>query len=342
MWSFIQHQILGMSWLNSIIEKLLTTLGLNTASRVGGSIQFFLYDVIKITILLCLLIFLISYIQSFFPPERTKRILGRFKGIVANGISALLGTVTPFCSCSSIPLFIGFTKAGLPLGVTFSFLISSPMVDLGSLILLMSIFGGKIAVLYVILGLVLAMIGGGIIERLHMESQIEDYVRASLAEPEGDACCSGKIIAESSALSKKERALYGLTQMRETFLKVIPYILIGVGIGAVIHNWIPESWIEQMLGDGNPLSVILATLIGIPMYADIFGAIPVAEALYAKGAALGTILAFMMGVTTLSLPSMIMLRNAVKPKLLGIFIAICAIGIVIVGYIFNFLDYLFI
>lgn len=342
MWSFIQHQILGMSWLNSIIEKLLTTLGLNTDSRVGGSIQFFLYDVIKITILLCLLIFLISYIQSFFPPERTKRILGRFKGIVANGISALLGTVTPFCSCSSIPLFIGFTKAGLPLGVTFSFLISSPMVDLGSLILLMSIFGGKIAVLYVILGLVLAMIGGGIIERLHMESQIEDYVRASLAEPEGDACCSGKIIAESSALSKKERALYGLTQMRETFLKVIPYILIGVGIGAVIHNWIPESWIEQMLGDGNPLSVILATLIGIPMYADIFGAIPVAEALYAKGAALGTILAFMMGVTTLSLPSMIMLRNAVKPKLLGIFIAICAIGIVIVGYIFNFLDYLFI
>ena len=269
-WDFIQNQILGMKWLNELTGSVLSTIGLDITSKIGGSVQFFIYDVLKITILLCCLIYVISYIQSYFPPERSKKIMGRFHGIWANCISALLGTVTPFCSCSSIPLFIGFTSAGLPLGVTFSFLISSPMVDLGSLILLMSIFGTKVAIIYVVVGLVIAV------------------------------------------------------------------------IGALIHNWIPESWVETILGSNNPFGVILATLIGVPMYADIFGTIPVAEALLYKGAQLGTILAFMIAVTTLSLPSIIMLRKAVKPKLLGVFITICTVGIIIVGYLFNMFQFLLI
>ena len=313
-----------MKWLNTLIGNLLGTLGLDATSRIGGSIQFFLYDVIKITVLLCVLIYLISYIQSYFPPERSKKIMGRFHGIWANCIAALLGTVTPFCSCSSIPLFIGFTSAGLPLGVTFSFLISSPMVDLGSLVLLMSIFGAKVAILYVVLGLVLAVAGGTLIEKLHMENQVEEFIRRASA-----------VDIASPTLTQKERLVFAKDQVTETFKKVFPYILIGVGIGAVIHNWIPESWVVAVLGSHNPFGVILATIIGIPMYADIFGTIPIAEALLGKGAQLGTVLAFMMGVTTLSLPSMIMLRKAVKPKLLGVFIAICAAGIIVVGYLFN-------
>lgn len=324
MGKFITDQILGMKWLNTLIGNLLGTLGLDVRSRIGGSIQFFLYDVIKITVLLCVLIYLISYIQSYFPPERSKKIMGRFHGIWANCIAALLGTVTPFCSCSSIPLFIGFTSAGLPLGVTFSFLISSPMVDLGSLVLLMSIFGAKVAILYVVLGLVLAVAGGTLIEKLHMENQVEEFIRRASA-----------VDIASPTLTQKERLVFAKDQVTETFKKVFPYILIGVGIGAVIHNWIPESWVVAVLGSHNPFGVILATIIGIPMYADIFGTIPIAEALLGKGAQLGTVLAFMMGVTTLSLPSMIMLRKAVKPKLLGVFIAICAAGIIVVGYLFN-------
>ena len=324
MGKFITDQILGMKWLNTLIGNLLGTLGLDATSRIGGSIQFFLYDVIKITVLLCVLIYLISYIQSYFPPERSKKIMGRFHGIWANCIAALLGTVTPFCSCSSIPLFIGFTSAGLPLGVTFSFLISSPMVDLGSLVLLMSIFGAKVAILYVVLGLVIAVAGGTLIEKLHMENQVEEFIRRASA-----------VDIASPTLTQKERLVYAKDQVAETFKKVFPYILIGVGIGAVIHNWIPESWVVAVLGSHNPFGVILATIIGIPMYADIFGTIPIAEALLGKGAQLGTVLAFMMGVTTLSLPSMIMLRKAVKPKLLGVFIAICAAGIIVVGYLFN-------
>ena len=324
MGKFITDQILGMKWLNTLIGNLLGTLGLDATSRIGGSIQFFLYDVIKITVLLCVLIYLISYIQSYFPPERSKKIMGRFHGIWANCIAALLGTVTPFCSCSSIPLFIGFTSAGLPLGVTFSFLISSPMVDLGSLVLLMSIFGAKVAILYVVLGLVIAVAGGTLIEKLHMENQVEEFIRRASA-----------VDIASPTLTQKERLVYAKDQVVETFKKVFPYILIGVGIGAVIHNWIPESWVVAVLGSHNPFGVILATIIGIPMYADIFGTIPIAEALLGKGAQLGTVLAFMMGVTTLSLPSMIMLRKAVKPKLLGVFIAICAAGIIVVGYLFN-------
>ena len=324
MGKFITDQILGMKWLNTLIGNLLGTFGLDVTSRIGGSIQFFLYDVIKITVLLCVLIYLISYIQSYFPPERSKKIMGRFHGIWANCIAALLGTVTPFCSCSSIPLFIGFTSAGLPLGVTFSFLISSPMVDLGSLVLLMSIFGAKVAILYVVLGLVLAVAGGTLIEKLHMENQVEEFIRRASA-----------VDIASPTLTQKERLVFAKDQVTETFKKVFPYILIGVGIGAVIHNWIPESWVVAVLGSHNPFGVILATIIGIPMYADIFGTIPIAEALLGKGAQLGTVLAFMMGVTTLSLPSMIMLRKAVKPKLLGVFIAICAAGIIVVGYLFN-------
>ena len=321
---FITEQILGMKWLDTLIGNLLNSLGLNTAGRIGGSVQFFLYDVVKITVLLCVLIFFISYIQSYFPPERSRKIMGRFRGTRANCIAALLGTVTPFCSCSSIPLFIGFTSAGLPLGVTFSFLISSPMVDLGSLVLLMSIFGAKVAVFYVLLGLIIAVAGGTLIEKLHMENHVEEFIRRASA-----------VDIASPTLTQKERLLYAKEQVAQTFRKVFPYILIGVGIGAVIHNWIPENWVVAVLGNGNPFGVILATLIGIPMYADIFGAIPIAEALLGKGAQLGTVLAFMMGVTTLSLPSLIMLRKAVKPKLLGVFISICTAGIILVGYLFN-------
>ncbi|NLI62918.1 MAG: permease [Methanosarcinaceae archaeon] len=325
-WKFIQEQILGMKWLNDFVGNLLTGLGLDITQRLGGSIHFFIYDVIKIVILLCTLIFIISYIQSYFPPERSRKILGRFKGIGANIVAALLGTVTPFCSCSSIPLFIGFSRAGLPLGVTFSFLISSPMVDLGSLVLLMSIFGTKIAVLYVILGLVIAVIGGTVIENLHMEKHVESFVTEA-----GNI----DIDIESPDLTLRDRLVYAKEQTVDTFKKVFPYILIGVGIGAVIHNWIPQSWIENILGSGNPFAVILATLVGIPMYADIFGTIPVAEALLAKGAQLGAVLSFMMAVTTLSLPSLIMLRKAIKPKLLALFIGVCTFGIIIVGYLFN-------
>ena len=330
-WLFIQDQVLGMEWLNAVIGNGLSTVGLDTSTRWGGSIWFFLYDVIKITILLCFLIFVISYIQSYFPPERSKKILGRFHGSLANMIAALLGTVTPFCSCSSIPLFIGFTSAGLPLGVTFSFLISSPMVDLGSLVLLMSIFGAKIAVVYVVVGLVIAVVGGTIIEKMHMENYVEEFIRNA-----------GSVDIESEELAVKDRLVFAREQVVETFKKVFPYILIGVGIGAVIHNWIPESRIQMVLGSNNPFGVILAVLVGVPMYADIFGTIPVAEALLAKGAQLGTILSFMMAVTTLSLPSIIMLRKAVKPKLLWLFIGICSLGIIIVGYLFNVFQYLLI
>ena len=328
-WLFFQNQILGMKWLNEVIALLLSSIGIDINSNIGASIQFFIYDVIKITVLLCVLIFIISYIQSYFPPERSKKILGQFHGIKANIISALLGTVTPFCSCSSIPLFIGFTSARLPLGVTFSFLISSPMVDLGSLVLLMSIFGIKIAVAYVIVGLIIAVIGGTIIEKMHMEKYVEEFIMKS-----------SSVDISSPNSSKKERLQYAKEQVIETFKKVFPYILIGVGIGAIIHNWIPEIWIERVLGGNNPFGVILATIVGIPMYADIFGTIPVAEALLTKGALLGTVLSFMMAVTTLSLPSLIMLKKAVKPKLLILFITICTLGIIIVGYLFNIFSFL--
>lgn len=330
-WDFIQDQVLGMQWLNDLLGRLLSALGLDVNGRIGGSIQFFIYDVLKILVLLCVLIFVISYIQSYFPPERSKRILGRFRGIWANMIAALLGTVTPFCSCSSIPLFIGFTSAGLPLGVTFSFLISSPMVDLGSLVLLMSIFGGKVAVIYVILGLVIAVIGGTIIEKLGMEKYVESFVLSA-----------GSVDIESPSLTVRERLTYAKEQMAGTFKKVFPYVLVGVGIGALIHNWIPEDWITMLLGSDNHLGVVLATIVGVPMYADVFGTIPIAEALLAKGAQLGTVLSFMMAVTTLSLPSLIMLRKAVKPKLLALFIGICSLGIVAVGYVFNAIQYLII
>ena len=326
-WDFFQNEILGMHWLNKIIENFLNICGLDTTGKIGGSIKFFIYDTVKIMVLLGVLILIISYIQSYFPPERTKKILGRFHGIWANILAALLGTVTPFCSCSSIPLFIGFTSAGLPLGVTFSFLISSPMVDLGSLVLLMSIFGWKVAVVYVILGLVIAVAGGTLIEKLHLENQVEEFIR------------NGRSVdVPQEKLTFKDRMKYSWKQVVSTAKKVAPYVLIGVGIGAIIHNWIPEEFIVKVLGNSNPFGVILATIAGVPMYADIFGTIPIAEALLAKGALLGVVLSFMMAVTTLSLPSMIMLRKAVKPRLLVIFIAICTAGIIIVGYSFNLIQ----
>lgn len=320
-------QILGMKWLNELIGNFLSLIGVDLESGIGGGIQFFLYDVIKITILLCVLIYLISYIQSYFPPERSKKILGHFHGIWANCIAALLGTVTPFCSCSSIPLFIGFTSAGLPLGVTFSFLISSPMVDIGSLILLMSIFGSKVAIIYVALGLAVAVIGGTLIEKLHMENQVEEFIRNASA-----------VDIDSPSLSQKERLIYAKDQVLETLKKVFPYIVIGVGIGAVIHNWIPQRFVEGILGRKNPFGVMLATIVGTPLYADTFGTISIAEALLYKGAQLGTVLAFMLGVTTLSLPSLIMLKKAIKTRLLVVFVTICVVGIVIVGYLFNFMQ----
>ena len=329
MWTFIQDQIFGMKWLRVLIGNLLNALGLDVTDKLGGTIQFFIYDVIKIVVLLCTLIFIISYIQSYFPPERTKKILGKFHGIGANIIAALLGTVTPFCSCSSIPLFMGFTSAGLPLGVTFSFLISSPMVDLGSLVLLMSIFGARVAIVYVVLGLVIAVAGGTLIEKLHLDNQVEEFIRSAK-----------QIDIPQEELTLKDRLKYSAEKVAETFKKVFPYILIGVGIGAIIHNWIPEDLVVRFLGNGNPFGVIIATIAGVPMYADIFGCIPIAEALLTKGAKLGVVLSFMMGVTTLSLPSMIMLKKAIKPKLLGIFIAICTVGIILVGYFFNAIQYL--
>ena len=331
MGSFIQNEILGMAWLQRLIGSLLTLCGLDINSKIGGSVQFFLYDTIKIMLLLGFLIFIISYIQSYFPPERSKKLLGRFNGMGARIIAALLGTVTPFCSCSSIPLFIGFTSAGLPLGVMFSFLISSPMVDLGSLVLLMSIFGWKVAAAYVVLGLVIAVAGGTLIEKLHLENQVQEYIRSAKA-----------LDIPQEELRFRDRIKYAWGEVLSTAKKVFPYVLVGVGIGAVIHNWIPEEWVVTALGGNNPFGVIIATICGIPMYADIFGTIPIAEALLGKGALLGVVLSFMMGVTTLSLPSMIMLKKAVKAKLLGIFIAICAAGIFIVGYVFNALQLLLI
>ena len=327
-WDFFQNEVLGMAWLNRLLGKLMDAWGLDTAGKLGGSLQFFLYDTMKIMVLLGILIFMISYIQSYFPPERTKKILGRFHGVGANILAALLGTVTPFCSCSSIPLFIGFTGAGLPLGVTFSFLISSPMVDLGSLVLLMSIFGWKIAVAYVLLGLVIAVAGGTLIERLHFERYVEAFIRGGAPE------------LPQEELPFRDRMKFAWEQVAETGKKVAPYVLVGVGIGAFIHNWIPEEWIVQVLGTGNPFGVVIATAAGVPMYADIFGTIPIAEALLAKGARLGVVLSFMMGVTTLSLPSIIMLRKAVKPQLLGAFVGICTVGIVLVGYFFNGISHL--
>jgi len=321
---FLQDEILGMKWLNRLLGSLLAAIGLDPAQRLGSSVRFFLYDIVKIMVLLGILILIISYIQSFFPPERARKTLGRFRGLGANCLAALLGTVTPFCSCSSIPLFIGFTSAGLPLGVTFSFLISSPMVDLGSLILLMGIFGWKVAVVYVFLGLTIAVAGGTLIEHLHLENEVEAFIR------------SGTFIdVPQEELRVRDRLKYAWRQVVSTAKKVFPYVLVGVAIGAIIHNWIPEEFIVKTLGGSNPFGVVIAAVVGAPMYANIFGTIPIAEALLAKGALLGVVLSFMMGVTTLSLPSMIMLRKAVKPRLLTLFVGICTVGIILVGYFFN-------
>ncbi|MBZ4663607.1 MAG: putative permease [Caloramator sp.] len=330
--NWLNDQLLKMKWLSDLVRVFVEkVLRLDVDARVGGSVHFFIYDTIKIFILLSVLIFLISYIQSYFPPERTKKILGNIKGIKGNILGALLGTVTPFCSCSSIPIFIGFTSAGLPLGVTFSFLISSPLVDLASFLLLMSFFGPKIALAYVIVGLILAVIGGTLIDKLGLEKYVEGYVK----EIEN-------VDVEVPEMTRKDRIDYAKGQVRDIIKRVWLYILIGVGIGATIHNWIPQNIIENVVGGKNPFSVLLATVVGIPMYADIFGTLPIAEALFLKGVGIGTILSFMMAVTALSLPSMIMLSKVVKPKLLTIFVSIVSLGILIIGYLFNAVSYLFI
>lgn len=331
--NFITDQILGMKWLNALLGMAFTAMfGAEfMATHWGGAVQFFVYDTIKIIILLCLLIFLISYVQSYFPPERTKQLLGKYKGIWANAMGALLGTVTPFCSCSSIPIFMGFTRAGISSGVTFSFLISSPLVDLGAFILLASVFGFPIAITYVIVGLVLAVVGGTIIEKTGVGNNVQDFIlQGTLAETDG------------VELTRKDRLIYAKDQMLSTLKKVWIYILIGVGIGAAIHNFIPTEWIRMVLGQDKWYSVLIASVVGVPMYADIFGTIPVAEALFFKGVGVGTILSFMMSVTALSLPSMIMLSKAVKPKLLFWFIVIVVAGIIAIGYIFNALNFLFV
>ena len=330
MWNFIEKQLLGMQWLKQAVFHLISLTGMDMESRVADSLVFFIYDVIKIFILLLVLIFAVSYLQSYFPPERTKKILGRFKGISANLMGALLGTVTPFCSCSSIPIFIGFASARVPVGVSLSFLISSPMVDLGAFLLLLSIFGIKIALAYVVVGIILAVLGGALLDKLGMEDQVEEFIRLA---PTMDV--------EQQKLSVKDRCIYGKNQVISIVKKVWKYVLIGVGIGALIHNWIPQEWVVSLLGSGNPLSVVLATAVGVPMYADIFGTIPIAEALWARGAGLGTILSFMMAVTALSLPSLIMLKQAIKPKLLGAFVAVVVIGILLIGFGFNLLTPLF-
>ena len=324
MWLFIQNQLLKMDWLNALAARLLAVCGIDVSGRLGGSLHFFIYDGIKIMLLLCTLIFLISLVQSYFPPERSRRRLSRFGGFTASLCAALLGTVTPFCSCSSIPIFIGFTSAGLPLSVTFSFLISSPMVDLGSLVLLASVFGWKISLLYVLSGLVIAVCGGALIGFMKLENEVEDCIR------------SAKIFEIAQAeLHFSDRLDFAAEQTSATAKRLLPYVLAGVAVGAFIHNWIPEEFVVRLLGSRNPFGVILAALVGIPMYADVFGTIPIAEALLAKGALLGVVLSFMMAVTTLSLPSLVMLRKAVKPKLLTVFVAICTIGIIASGYIFN-------
>lgn len=321
-WTFLQDQILGMRWLNALMGEGVAALGLTGVA--AGVVQFFLYDTVKIYVLLSVLIFGVSYLQSYFPPERTRKLLGGVHGLPANAAAALLGTVTPFCSCSSIPIFMGFTSAGLPIGVTFSFLISSPMVDLGSLVLLMSVFGARVALAYVLLGLAVAVAGGTVLEKLGMERYVADFIR--------NAPC---LDLPQRELRPRDRADYAAGQLKSTVKKVAPYIFLGVGVGAVIHNVIPQSWVETVLGRDNPFAVVLATAVGAPMYADIFGAIPVAESLLYKGAGLGTVLSFMMAVTTLSLPSLILLKQAVKPRLLGAFVAICVAGILAAGVVFN-------
>lgn len=331
LFAWLNDQILKMNWLYELVRRLVEDVfGLDISDRIGGSIHFYIYDVLKIFILLSALIFTISYVQSFFPPERTRKILGNFKGVTANILGALLGTITPFCSCSSIPLFIGFTSAGLPIGVTFSFLISSPLVDLASVLLLASIFNWRIAIAYVIVGLILAVLGGSIISKLKLEKYVEPFV------------FSNKVLEmPQETLSVKDRLNFSKDQVLDIIKRVWLYILIGVGIGAAIHNWIPETWISAILGQDKWYSVLLATVVGVPMYADIFGTLPIAEALVAKGVGIGTALSFMMAVTALSLPSMILLKKVVKKELLIIFAGIVTLGILIIGYAFNALGYLF-
>ena len=324
--NFFSEQILGMRWLSDLVSKFIDLFKISNL-KISDSLHFFIYDTIKIFVLLFTLIFMISYIQSYFPPERTSKILGKMKGIKGNILGALFGTITPFCSCSSIPLFIGFTSSGLPVGVTFSFLISSPLVDLASVFILMSFFGPKVAIAYVLVGLILAVVGGTLIDKLGLEKYVEPFV-LKLRDKQMD-------VVDDIELSKKERVNFSLTQVKDIFNKVWIYVLVGVLIGAIIHNWIPADVVQTVIGKDNPFSVILAVLVGIPMYADIFGTLPIAEALFLSGVPVGTILAFMMAVTALSLPSIILISKVIKKQLIYFFVGYVSIGIIIIGYLFN-------
>ncbi|MBN2504469.1 MAG: permease [Bacilli bacterium] len=327
-----------MQWLQEVVNWFFSdVIGLNPDSLLYDAATFFLYDVVKIFILLSVLIFFASYLQSFFSPERTQKILGKFKGIWANTIGALLGTITPFCSCSSIPIFIGFTRAGLPIGVTFSFLISSPLVDLASVVLLAGIFGWRVALIYVATGLLIAILGGSLISLFKMEKYVEEFVTVKNNDTDVSvATCA------NSVTTRKERTNYAASQVKTIITKVWPYIIIGVAIGAFIHGYVPQDFLENILARDNFFSVLIATLVGVPFYADIFGTLPIAEALVLKGVGIGTVLAFMMAVTALSLPSLIMLRKVVKLKLLIFFVGIVVTGIVVMGYLFNLMGHLFI
>lgn len=312
--------LLKMQGLSEAVAQFLLSVGLSSSNAWFAVVHFFLYDTIKISLLLYFFVFLVSWLQSYFPPERTRSILLRHRGWRANTLAALLGTITPFCSCSSIPLFMGFTRAGLPRGVTFSFLISSPMVDLGALLILISVFNLKIAMAYVVMGLISAVVGGQLIEKFN---------------PQTSAAPSTSLSSTVLEQSISARARFAFTMAGQVFRNVFLFVVIGVGLGAFIHNVVPTDWVLHWLGADNAYSVLTATLIGVPMYADIFGVIPVAQALLAKGAPVGTVVAFMMAVTTLSAPSLILLHRVISQRVLWTFVGVCTLTIVFNGFILN-------
>lgn len=317
--------IFNFGWLYDLIKILVEDVfGLQMGTMLGESVHFFFYDVIKIIILLSLMIFLVTYIRSYFPLEKTKGIIEKHGGVSAHIMASLLGIVTPFCSCSSIPLFIGFVEAGIPIGVTFSFLITSPIVNEAAFAVLLGSFGWKIAAIYVVTGVVVGVVGGLIIRMLKMEKEVEGYVYEIK---------TGKAVVEN--LSQKERVDFAFSHVLEIVKKIWIFLLIGIGIGALIHGWAPAEILSKYAGRDNPIAVVVAVVFGIPLYSNALGTIPIAEALINKGVGIGTALSFMMAVTALSLPEMVLLRKVIKPKLIAAFVVITGIAIIIVGYLFN-------
>jgi uncharacterized membrane protein YraQ (UPF0718 family) len=319
-------------WLENLITLLVEgVFGLDVHSKLGSSVHFFFYDVIKIIILLGIMIFAISYIRSYFSPEKTKKILSKFKGIKGNFIASLLGIVTPFCSCSSVPLFIGFVEGGVPLGLTFSFLITSPIVNEAAFTILLASFGWKLAVVYVVTGVIVGVFGGALIGKLKMEKYVEGYVYEMK---------SADVVIEE--MTQKDRLHFALDNMKDILKRIWIYLLIGIGIGAAIHGWVPEDFLSKYAGPDNPFAVIVGVIAGIPHFSNAMGTIPIAQALIGKGVGIGTALSFMMAVTALSLPEMILLRKVIKPKLIGVFVVIVGVGIILTGYLFNLIGHLII